>query len=260
VSVSAENPRIPSRPPIPPREFSLKPPRKWRPAPTSWVALGLLVLTGAAVWLWLDGVLREWTPGFAVSAFVLAASVTVIPAVLRRQADARVRRRVEPVINEIHNSLYLVVEDILVDAAETQPDQAFDTSDLHEIFDLLCWAHMTCALTIPSSKEHPAQFVLIAREFARQLARTRERERDVLEPDLIRAIDDFCRAIQRADRDYAAAPDDLITDPASVATFGVLEGVRRFAWEFQRWVPEKLELGEYSREVIERRITGAQDR
>jgi hypothetical protein len=218
-----------------------------------------LVLTGVAIWLWLNGVLKEWTPGLAVSTAVLAATITVVPTVQRRQADARIRRRVEPVLNAIHNSLISVIEDVLVDSARNQHDQVLTTNDLHEIFDLLCWEHMTCALTIPSSGEHPAQFVLAARDFARFLARTRERERDVLAPDLIRAMDDFCRAIQRADLDYGSVPNDLIIDPATLATFGVLEGVRRFAWEFQRFAPYRLELREYSREVIERRISDDPD-
>jgi hypothetical protein len=210
-----------------------------------WAALGLSGIAVAAVWLWLHSVLKEWTPGIAVSALVLAASITVIPAIMRRQANARIRPRVERVLVDTHNSLIFLVEDILIDSARSRLDPFDISNDLHETLNRLAWEYMTSKI----SSESVPGFVLTARQFAGQLAQTRERERDVLEPGLIRAIDDFRRTIQRAGHEYEATPDDLIADPAGQATFSVLEGVRRFAWAFQSYLPYKLEIGEDTREL-----------
>jgi hypothetical protein len=258
VSASAEQLSVPTHRAEPPPEFSLGRPT-WRPPLTLWVALGLLGIVGVAVWLWLHGVLTAWTPSIAVSALTVAASVTVIPAMRRRETNARIRPRVERVLMDIHGSLYFVVETILIDSAASRQDLIPVTEDLNETLNRLLWEYMICAYKIPSDKSVP-RFVINARQFAAQLAQTRESERDVLEPDLIRAMDDFCLIIRRADRDYEAAPDDLLADPPDMATFSILQGVRNFAAIFQRYLPYKLEIGEDTIELaitIGRRASGA---
>jgi hypothetical protein len=248
MSAPAEQPPVPRHRSEPPPEFSFRRPAR-RPPITVWVALGLLGVVGVAVWLWLRGVLTAWTPSIAVSALAAAASVTVIPAMRRRETNTRIRPRVERVLMDIHNCLYFVVETTLIDSAASRQELIPVTNDLNETLNRLLWEYMTAVYKIPSDKSVP-RFVLNAREFASQLAQTRERERDVLEPELIRAMDDFCRTIRRADRDYKAAPDDLIADPPDLATFSVLQGIRNFAAIFQHYLPYKLELGEDTIELV----------
>jgi predicted RNA binding protein YcfA (HicA-like mRNA interferase family) len=229
----------------PPPEFSLRRPR-WKPHPTSCAALGLSGIAAVAVSLWLHGVLRAWTPNIAVSALTVAATITVIQGITRRETKARIRPRVERALMDTHNSFQFLVEDIVIDYAKSHQSLRPIPNDLNEALNRLLWEHMTGAYEIPSEESVP-RFVLTARQFAGQLAQTRERDRDVLEPGLIRAMDDFCRAIRRANRDYETPADDLITDPASMATFGVLQGVRNFAWAFQHYVPYSSEISEQTR-------------
>jgi hypothetical protein len=195
------------------------------------------------VWLWLLGVLTAWTPSIAVSALAAAASFTVIPAMRRRETNARIRPRVERALMDTDGALHFLVEELLIESAASRHDLMPITSDLTETLNRLVWEYMTCVYKIPSHESVP-RFVRTAHKFACQLADTRERERDVLEPRLIRAMDDFCRTIQRADRDYKATPDDLLADPPDRATFSVLQGVRNFAFAFQDYVPYKLEIAE----------------
>jgi hypothetical protein len=163
---------------------------------------------------------------------------------MRRKANARIRPRVERVLMDIYGSLKFLVDDLLVESARSRQDPIYITADLHETLNRLAWEYMTHAYKIPSSSNSVPRFFLSARQFAGELTETRERDRDVLEPGLIRAIDDFCRRIQQAGRDYKTTPDDLILDPPGMATFSVLESIRRFAWAFQSYLPYKLEFGE----------------
>lgn len=247
-SAPAEQPPVFAYPSEPPPEFSPKRPTR-KPTLTSWVALGLTGVSLVAVWLWLHSDLTVWTPSIAISALGLASSITVIPGIMRIQSNARSRPRLERMFIDTHNALQLLTEHIVIESASNSQDPLPITSNLADTLQHLLWAYMHCAYRIPSTKESPARFVITARQFARQLARTRERERDILEPRLIRAMDDFCLKIGRADRDYEATPDPLITDPAGMATFGVLHAARDFAWVFQDYTPYELAINDETIEL-----------
>lgn len=240
---SAEQLPAPSYPTDPPAAFAPRRPT-WRPALTSWMALGLLGVSAIAVLLWLQGGLTAWTPGIAISALGLASSITVVPGIMRRQSNARARPRLERVFTDTHNALQFLAGHVVIDSAGNSENQLPITSDLTDTLHRLLWAYMHCAYQIPSTKESPARFVITARQFARQLERTSDRDRDILEPRLTRAMDDFCHKIESADRDYARSPNPLIPDPAGMATFTVLHAARDFAWVFREYTPYPLELDE----------------
>jgi hypothetical protein len=139
---------------------------------------------------------------------------------------------------------------VVIDSAGNSQGQLPITSDLTDTLNRLLWAYMHCAYRIPSTKESPARFVITARQFARQLERTSDRNRDILEPRLTQAMDDFCRKMGSANRDYARAPNPLIPDPADMATFTVLQATRNFAWIFQEYSPYRLAIDEETVELV----------
>jgi hypothetical protein len=210
---------------------------------------GSVGVSAIAVWLWLHRVLTAWTPGIAISDLGLASSITVIPGIMRRQSNARARPRLERIFLDTHNALQFLAGHVVIDSAGNSPSQLPITSDLPYTLHRLLWASMHCAYRIPSTKESPARFVITARQFARQLEHTSDRDRDILEPRLTQAMDDFCRKIESADRDYARAPNPLIPDPASMATFTVLHATRDFAWVFQEYTPHPLVIDEETIEL-----------
>jgi hypothetical protein len=67
--------------------------RLWRP--TMPFALALLVVCGLGIYWGRHDSLRAWGPNIAVGAFGLAATITVVELVVRREACARLRPRTD---------------------------------------------------------------------------------------------------------------------------------------------------------------------
>jgi hypothetical protein len=89
-----------------------------------------------------------------------------------------------------------------------------------------------------------------ARDLANQLERERERDRDVLEPSLIRAMDDFCLVV-----DMANEVSGFELDPAGqaeaedVALVTIVMALRVLAWALSREAPYWLEISEPTRKA-----------
>jgi hypothetical protein len=70
----------------------------WMRRPTFWVALALIAVGFVGLAFGRQNKLREWAPNIAASAFALAITITVVEWIVRREARARIRPRVERVI------------------------------------------------------------------------------------------------------------------------------------------------------------------
>jgi hypothetical protein len=199
----------------------------------------LLVTALAFVYLGRHEKLREWAPHIAVAAFGLAITVTIVEWIVRTEARARTRPRVEEVIYRIGLAFRVMVHAVLIDYASThimtsmaKPHEALpiielwlaerDTEDrAHEL----------------SKAEHLPELLVAARSFARELDDVRLRNLDVLEPDLITAIDKVKGHI-----DWAFVNLDLAQrDPERRAAFErealywVPRGLRDFAPVLRRY-------------------------
>lgn len=218
-------------------------PRRWIPSwarrPTTWAAVVLLVTALAFVYLGRQEKLREWAPHIAVAAFELAITITIVEWIVRTEARARTRPRVEEVIYRIGLAFRLMVHEVLFDYASTHimtsKAKPHDALPIIELWlaeqDSEDRAHEL------SKAEHIPKLLVAARNFVRELDDVRLRNLDVLEPDLITAIDKVKGRI-----DWAFVNFDLAQrDPERRAAFErqalywIPRGLRDFAPVLRRY-------------------------
>jgi hypothetical protein len=101
--------------------------------------------------------------------------------------------------------------------------------------------------------ERLPMLILEARDFGADLEQFRARDLDILEPDLVRAIEDFGGHVGQAMQFWSFAEQGL-GDPAGnreTALMTVVDGARDFARVFARYEPRYMEI---------RELTGRQQR
>jgi hypothetical protein len=164
--------------------------------PVEVVAAVLLVIAATALVVGLvSDVADNWMPNVATEAFFVAVAVTVIDGAIRRQAAARLRPRVERVIEDLRWAFRRFADGVIIDYAGTHLhryrsvprdvltalDQWLEDSDQHD----------ACPLPLPEETDRLPLVVHQGFEFANALRALRESDREVMEPEVVRAIDDF---------------------------------------------------------------------
>ncbi len=165
----------------------------WLKRPAFWVALALLIVGALAVHAGRDDKLREWAPNIAVSAFALAITITVVEWIVRTEARARVRPRLDRVIYWMGLAFRGFTGAIAIDYAGTHRDSFKEIPpDAGEMFAM--W------LAEQDNEDRPRHvlpgerlptLILSGREFGQQLEIARARDLDVLDPNLVAVIDKF---------------------------------------------------------------------
>jgi hypothetical protein len=181
--------------------------------------VGLLVAVGSAAILvyWL-GELRDWMPNVATDAFALAFALTIVDAVLKREAQERERPRRELASASLARAARTLGEAVALDYAMThrgsyrRPPQAVD-----EIFGQWLDEQET-ADTDPPVRGLPGAVARVAED----LWWTRTTSHDVLDPPLLAEVDRFT----------AAAP--LIAAAVQQAAPGIREDDLRSLVQFCR--------------------------
>jgi hypothetical protein len=167
-------------------------------SPTAWLALivtavGLAFVVVGVVSDWLDA----WAPNLATSAFTIAVTVTVVERIVRREARERLRPRVESAMDALRQEFRAFLSGVTVDYAGTHlhtfrplPRDALDFLDQ--------WLEDKAAqdaCDVPGGADDVLQgrplVVYKGDELGKALLHYRELDRDVLEPEVVRAIDDY---------------------------------------------------------------------
>jgi len=163
---------------------------------TSWLALaltalGLIFVAIAIAGDWLDA----WAPNLATEAFATALTIAVVERIVRREARRRLQPRVESVMHALRQELRSFVDGIAVDYARTHlhsfqplPRDALDFLD-----QWLADKDAQDACHAPTRGD-PVQLPLVLHqgiELGKALRHYRESDREVMEPELVRAIDDY---------------------------------------------------------------------
>lgn len=211
---------------------------RWRPDIASWTALIFVAIAVAAVALYDHHKLRAWMPNIATSAASVAITVTIINGIVRREAHRRLRPRVAAALQSLSGwvqsfSGFVVLDygSLHVGASKRIPKSASEMFDLwvSEWWNINAWAG-----------EHIDSIIGEGQRLADAFEQIRARNFDVLEPDLVRALDEF--HLHMAQINYllqSSIKDPYETDETRkhVASRRVVEGVHRFSLVLERYAP-----------------------
>jgi hypothetical protein len=161
--------------------------------PTTWVAAGFIVLGGGLMLFdALSNMFAGWVPNLGASAFEIAATILIVDRVFGREVARRNRPRVELVMSELRYALLTYADSVAQDYAATHVhnyrpipreitamfDQWIQESDTHDACTLLDGARLSLILADGT-------------DLGASLRDLRESDREVMEPAIVRAIDDF---------------------------------------------------------------------
>jgi hypothetical protein len=178
-------------------------PRKWAasglariPRPslgTRW-ALAFVAIAGFA-W-WLADVLNDWGPNIAAEALSIAATIVIVERIVRHEARARLLPRIENAMDALRWEFRDFVHGVAVDYAGTHL-HTFRPLPGDALAFLDQWladkdAQDACQATTWNEDRDSLPLVLHqGNELGKALRHYRELDREVMEPELVRAIDDY---------------------------------------------------------------------
>jgi hypothetical protein len=206
-------------------------------SPTYWLA-GALVVIAIAWYLawWLTDAVDDWAPDAGVSALSIAATITIVERIVRRESRRRLEPRTQPLSKSIGEALrdFLVV--IAIDYGSTH-QKTLKAAPVGTIAMLDFWLSERSSRDAPPppvAGEALSMMMVQARSLAKQLELFRDRDREIMEPELVRAIDEFVSPVRGAVFLYSFDDEDF----REQAQTTVVERARRFAEVFLRDAPE----------------------
>ncbi len=225
----------------------------WR-RPTWWLAVGLVAIGVADILAWFHwkGGFRSWTPNITVGAFAAAVTITIIDRAIRREERHRLKPRTDDVVYWMGLGFRGLVSAVAVDYASTHID-SFKPLPASAIALFQQWTdeqaaedHIRPAI---DGEEHP-MLVIEGIEFAKTLDRARERDREVLQPDLIHQMDEFRRSVNSStwatywvDKGH----DDDRNGAERLALAEVVGAALEFTKVFKKYAPRWMEVPEITR-------------
>ena len=231
--------------------------------PTTKVALALVGVAALGVATYRHGWLHDWMPNVVVGALTVALTITVIDRVVGREAQDRVRLRVDAVMAGTGEALQALIPVIVEDYVEHHVDDFKPVpNDISEMIELWLSSHHTESTPPPwapgLTRPPPvadlmeagpwmSPVVAAGQVFAQQLERHRARDREVMAVGLIHAIDEFAKAA-------AGSTFRLNYDPRFIETVEAaqrrttVEATQEFVKAFTRYAaPQWLSIDEFWR-------------
>jgi hypothetical protein len=213
---------------------------------TAWVVLALVVVGAWAIYVGRNAKLREWAPNMAVAAFGFALTLTVVAWIVRREGQRRIAPRVDNAIYWMGLSFRIFISAVTSDYAYAHAESFREIpGDAREMFQQ--WLDDQDNEDVTRQRLEDGRLMLVAsgQEFAKDLEERRERDLDVLEPELVRAIEDFQRAVGGAVQLCGFLRAGLLQDPEKAehtALRSVAQGGADFAAVFEKYGPSWMEI------------------
>jgi hypothetical protein len=224
---------------------------------TTWLALASIAVGLAAVLVAIfSDRLDGWMTNVATDALLLAFTILIVERIVRGEAEARLRPRREMLFHSVGLRFRSFMSGLTLDYAQTHlstfrpiPDDAQAM-----IEQWIADREAEDTARVPLEGDTLPWLFLEARNFIAQLEGYRERDREIMEPDFIAAIDTFgwrfqqALTLMRVQREVR--PDDAAAaaDAERVGLDALLRGARGFAAVLARYAPEWMELPAIMRE------------
>jgi hypothetical protein len=167
------------------------------PSLGTWCALVFTAVAGlAAVAWWLTEALDDWAPNFAAEALSVAATIVIVERIVRHEDRERLRPRAESAMDALRQDFRSFLHIITVDYAGTHL-HTFRPLPADALSFLDQWladkdTQDACPAPIRTEDRVVVSLVLDGGiEFGKALVGWRELDREVMEPEVVRAIDDY---------------------------------------------------------------------
>jgi hypothetical protein len=154
--------------------------------------VSLAVAVGASIFYCATSTLRAWTPNIATDAFFVAVTITVVERAIRREARRRLQPRIESVMYHARMAVKMFASSIVIDYSGTHLHtfRAVER-DMLEFFDQwLADADNKDACSMPIDSTY-SLVIHAGAELGNFLRDLRNLDREVMELELIRALDDY---------------------------------------------------------------------
>jgi hypothetical protein len=168
-----------------------------RPSLGTWWALVFTSVAGLAVlaW-WFTDALDDWAPNFAAEALSIAATIVIVERIVRHEDRERLRPRVESAMAALRQEFRKFLHAITVDYAGTHLHtfRPLPADALSFLDQWLADKDAQDACPTPIRDDDRVVFSLVLHEgieLGKGLVGWRELDRDVMEPEVVRAIDDY---------------------------------------------------------------------
>jgi hypothetical protein len=164
----------------------------------AWSALAFAGIAAFAVLMWwLADALDDWAPNFAAEALSIAATLVIVERIVRHEARQRLMPRIESAMAALRSEFRRFLQSVTVDYAGTHlhtfrplPRDAPDFLD-----QWLADKQTQDACFSPRRvSDDPKELPLVlgaGEELGKALSHYRELDRDVLDAEVVRAIDDY---------------------------------------------------------------------
>jgi hypothetical protein len=214
--------------------------RTWRPTPVEWVAVALTALAVLAVIAYFTTSAADaWAPNIATEAFSIAVTIAVVERIVTRQARERLRPRTERVIYWVGLNLRLFTSAVVTDYAGTHLHSFKPIPrDLIEMFEF--WLEEQKNEDAASIVEVPGarypMLIACGIEFYDDVKRHVDPNREILEPALIRAVDDLSWHVGQAMQSHDFSKAHWIQDRPAYdrsARSHIVRGGLQFAEAFR---------------------------
>jgi len=218
-------------------------PRRRRLPLTFWAAVALVGVAIVASVLWSRWkFFDQLAPNVITEALAIAVTITAVEWIVRREAQERLLPRTQDVLYWMGLDFRLFTQSIVHDYAVTHIGAIKPIPrDALELIDL--------CLEDYKNEDEPRQVLdgqwlpslfLGAGELEKELHHARERDLDVIEPDLVAAIDKFRwhvgQAVQHLGFAREGHLEHAMAEPVAYST--LMRGTRTFAEVFKRYAPQ----------------------
>jgi hypothetical protein len=169
---------------------------RWSPTRRVAAVMFLVGVVGVVLWCTTDS-LRAWIPNITIGAGTVGLTITVVDRAIRREARERLLPRLEGAVSSIGTDFQMMLLAVARDYSSTHLD-TFTPIPKDGVVLIEQWIDSRDEVDASRRRSDDGSPALLssARELAAQLASARERDRDVLEPRLVRAMDDFCLSVE----------------------------------------------------------------
>jgi hypothetical protein len=206
-----------------------------RPTTIAAVVLTLIAVGAAVAYLAADAV-DAWMPNVAIGAVSIAITITLVEGIVRREARVRLRPRLERTANGLRNVLEGFCVSATLDYADTHL-RGYRPIPTEMLSFLEQWlmAKEQQDVCPPARGVHVIQAGF---RLADELRRYRAEDREVMEPDLVRAIDDYITSVTAAQHLFAFSEVASGADCADAIRYAeehLVRGAATFGAALARW-------------------------
>jgi hypothetical protein len=203
--------------------------RRLTPMKVLYVGLVIVATTALLVGHWIGSWAADWAPNVVTEAIAILVTVAVVDRIVRGRERARLKPRVDRAMRDVGLSFQWMVHMVAMDYTQTHREsfEAVPSTSLGVLDHWIQNADREDTGRRGLEDGHAVPVVVnVALDTADSFKRSRDNDRDVLEPDVIAQIDDFEDRARMAFTIYHGMNDVEVNERARAAIAEVISATR----------------------------------